>query len=84
MDFVEKLINLTFPRIRDFRGLNDKSVDNTGNLSVGIKEHIAFPEINPDEVDRLHGLQICITTNASSREEGIELFRLLGFPFKKV
>lgn len=82
--FIDKLINITLPRVRDFRGLSMNVIDKNGNLNLGFKEHIAFPEINPDEVDRLHGLQVCITTNASSREEGIELFKLLGFPFKKV
>jgi len=82
-DFVEKLVNITFPRIRDFRGLNAKQIDRLGNLSVGFKEHIAFPEIKADEVANLHGLQVCLATTAKSHEAGFELFKLLGFPFKR-
>jgi len=82
-DFVEKLIHVSFPRVRDFRGLNRKSVDKQGNLSVGFREHLAFPEIKADEVDKIHGLEVCITTTAQEREEGLELLKLMGFPFKK-
>jgi len=82
-DFLEKLINATFARIRDFRGISDKIVDLRGNLSVGFKEHMAFPEIKVDEVENVHGLEVCITTTAKTREEGLELFRSMGFPFKK-
>ena len=82
-DFVEKLINVTFPRVRDFRGITIKSIDNKGNITIGFKEHISFPEIRADEVDNVHGLEVCIETNAGSKEEGEELFKLLGFPFKK-
>ncbi len=82
-DFVEKLINITLPRIRDFRGLDEKNVDQNGNLNLGFKEHIAFPEISSDEVEKIHGLQVTVVTNAASREEGLSLFRLMGFPFKK-
>lgn len=81
-DFTEKLINITFPRIRDFRGLNPKQVDKLGNLAVGFKEHIAFPEIKADEVDNIHGLQVCLATTAKTYEEGLALFKLMGFPFK--
>lgn len=81
-DFVEKLVNITFPRIRDFRGINAKQVDNKGNLAVGFREHIAFPEIKADEVDNIHGLQVVLATTAKTYEEGLELFKLLGFPFK--
>jgi len=81
-DFVEKLVNITFPRIRDFRGINAKQVDNHGNLAVGFKENIAFPEIKADETDNVHGLGICLSTTAKTLEEGLELFRLMGFPFK--
>ncbi|MDO8667610.1 MAG: 50S ribosomal protein L5 [bacterium] len=80
-DFVEKLVNITFPRIRDFRGISSKQVDNTGNLSVGFKEHVAFPEIKADETENVHGLGICLSTTAKTHEEGLELFRLIGFPF---
>ncbi len=82
-DFLEKLIKVTFPRVRDFRGVDPKKLDKTGNLSVGFKEHIAFPEIKADEVDNIHGLEINFTTTAKTPEEGLELFQLLGFPFKK-
>jgi len=82
-DFLEKLINVSFPRIRDFRGISEKMIDRTGNLTIGFKEHIAFPEIRVDEIENIHGLEICISTTAENREEGLELFRQLGFPFKK-
>ncbi|MDA2935649.1 50S ribosomal protein L5 [Patescibacteria group bacterium AH-259-L05] len=82
-DFLEKLINVTLPRIRDFRGLLRKSVDANGNLSIGFKEQIMFPEINPENVVRTHGLQVVITTTAKTREEAIELFKLFGVPFRE-
>jgi large subunit ribosomal protein L5 len=82
-DFVEKLINISFPRVRDFRGISEKQVDRTGNLTIGFREHLAFPEIKADEVENIHGLEICISTTAKTNEEGLELFRLMGFPFKK-
>jgi len=82
-DFADKLINISFPRIRDFRGLSDKAVDRNGNLTVGFKEHLAFPEIKADEVENIFGLEICLATTAKNREEGLELFKQLGFPFKK-
>lgn len=82
-DFVEKLVTVTFPRIRDFRGIELTTVDQAGNFNFGFKEHIAFPEVPGEEVDRLHGLQVTITTTATTREEGLALFRAIGFPFKK-
>ncbi|MCK4553988.1 50S ribosomal protein L5 [Candidatus Parcubacteria bacterium] len=82
-DFVEKLVHISFPRVRDFRGISEKSVDAQGNLSVGFREHLAFPEIKADEVDKIHGLEICIGTTAKNKKEGLELLKLLGFPFKK-
>ncbi len=81
-DFVEKLVRVTFPRVRDFRGIELSSVDGGGHFNYGFKEHIAFPEISSDEVDRLHGLQVTITTTAHSKEAGTALFKALGFPFK--
>lgn len=81
-DFLAKLTQVTFPRIRDFRGISSKVVDAQGNLSVGFKEHLAFPEIHSDEVERLHGLQITVTTTAGSRATGECLFKALGFPFQ--
>jgi len=82
-DFVEKLIKVTFPRVRDFRGISDKSVDRGGNITIGFKEHIAFPEISSDEIENLFGLEISIHTTAKTRKEGLALFEMLEFPFKK-
>ena len=79
--FLEKLIHVTLPRVRDFRGISPKLVDKQGNLSLGFKEYIAFPEIRSDEIERLHGVQVTVSTTAKTREEGLELFRKLGFPF---
>ncbi|MFA6131123.1 MAG: 50S ribosomal protein L5 [Patescibacteria group bacterium] len=82
-DFVEKLVHVTFPRVRDFRGINPSTVDSHGNLNVGFREHTAFPEISSDEIESLHGLQITVTTTAKNQKEGMALFEALGFPFKK-
>jgi len=82
-DFIDKMISIAFPRVRDFRGISLKSVDKKGNLSVGFKEHLIFGEINPDEIESIHGLEVVITASTKNQEEGIELFTLLGFPFKK-
>lgn len=81
--FLDKLVNVTFPRVRDFRGISPKVVDKQGNLSIGFKEYISFPEIKPDEVERLHGLQVTVSTTAGDKAKGLELFTLVGFPFKK-
>jgi len=81
-DFVEKLVHVSFPRVRDFRGIPTKNVDNQGNLSVGFREHLAFPEIKAEEVDNIHGLEVCISTTAKTKKEGLELLKLMGFPFK--
>jgi len=81
-DFLERLIYLSLPRSRDFKGLDPKSIDKNGNLSIGFKEHIMFPEIFTEKEKTIFGLQITITTNAKSKEEGLELFKLLGFPMK--
>lgn len=81
-DFIERLINITFPRVRDFRGIENKGLDKQGNFSIGFKEHLAFPEIKADEVEKTHGLEINIATTAKSKEEGFELLKLMGFPFK--
>lgn len=83
-DFLNKLINIAFPRVRDFRGIAVKSFDGHGNLSIGFREHTVFPEVNPDEVMNLHGLQITIATTAKNNEEGYELLKTMGFPFQKV
>jgi large subunit ribosomal protein L5 len=79
--FLEKLIHVTMPRIRDFRGISPKLIDKQGNLSIGFKEYIAFPEIRSDEIERLHGVQVTVSSTAKTREEGLELFKRLGFPF---
>ncbi|MDD2806936.1 MAG: 50S ribosomal protein L5 [Patescibacteria group bacterium] len=82
-NFLDKLINITFPRVRDFRGIEAKSVDGKGSLNIGFREHIAFPEIKSDEIEKIHGLQISVVTTATNHEEGLELLTMLGFPFKK-
>ena len=83
-DFLDRLIHIAMPRIRDFHGISKKSFDGNGNYSVGFREHTVFPEISPDEVSNLHGVQINISTTAKSNDEGRALLTLLGFPFKKV
>ena len=82
-DFLEKLIKLTFPRMRDFRGLRSTSFDARGNFTIGLRESSAFPEIKAGDIERQHGLEITVVTNASNREHGFELLRLMGFPFVK-
>jgi len=82
-DFVEKLVRITLPRVRDFRGLDLKSLDKNGNLNIGIKEHLSFPEIKADEIEKLHGLEIAIVTTAKTKEESAALLLALGFPFKE-
>lgn len=81
--FLEKLIAIVLPRIRDFRGVSTKSFDGSGNYSLGILEHTVFPEIDPNKVDKLRGLGVTIVTSAKTNEEGLELLKLLGMPFKK-
>ena len=80
-EFLDRLINITLPQIRDFRGLNPKSFDGNGNLSLGIKEQIIFPEINYDKVDKIRGLNITICTNANRDEEALELLKAFNLPF---
>jgi len=82
-DFLEKFVNVSLPRIRDFRGISTDLVDKQGNMTVGLKENSVFPEIRADEIERVHGLQVTISTNAKNKAEGLEMFKLLGFPFKK-
>ena len=81
-DFFEKLIKISLPRTRDFRGHSDKSFDGRGNYTLGVKEHIIFPEIDFDKIDKIKGLDICITTSAKNNEEAMELFKQFNFPFK--
>lgn len=80
-DFLEKLVNITLPRVRDFRGLSPKILDKNGNLNLGLRESIAFPEIRADEIEKIHGVEVSVTTTSNSRAEGLELFKALGFPF---
>ena len=82
-DFINKLVNVVLPRVRDFRGISKKSFDRRGNYSLGIKEHTVFPEINPEDIVRIHGLQVTVTTTAKTDNEGYELLKSLGFPFKE-
>jgi len=81
-DFFYKLVNVALPRVRDFRGISGKAFDGRGNYSLGIKEHIIFPEIEYDKIDRIKGLNISVVTSARNDEEGKELLRLLGMPFR--
>lgn len=81
-DFLEKLIRIALPRSRDFQGIDPKSVDGSGNLTVGIKEHIIFPEVSPERAKQIFGFEITVVTTAKTREEGLELLKLLGFPIR--
>ncbi|HGH8151620.1 TPA: 50S ribosomal protein L5, partial [Vibrio cholerae] len=82
-DFLERLISIALPRVRDFRGVNGKSFDGRGNYSMGVREQIIFPEIDYDKVDRVRGLDITITTTAGTDEEGRALLAAFNFPFRK-
>ncbi|WP_448567203.1 50S ribosomal protein L5 [Thalassotalea ganghwensis] len=82
-EFLERLISISVPRIRDFRGLNPKSFDGRGNYSMGVKEQIIFPEIDYDKIDKIRGMDITITTTANTNEEGHALLTAFNFPFKK-
>jgi large subunit ribosomal protein L5 len=81
-EFLDRLVNVAIPRIRDFRGLNLKSFDREGNYSMGVSEQIIFPEINYDEIDTLRGMDITITTTARNEDEGRALLSAFNFPFK--
>jgi large subunit ribosomal protein L5 len=81
--FLDKLINIALPRVRDFRGISSNSFDGRGNYTVGIKEQIIFPEISLDKVKKVRGMDIVIVTTAQSDQEGRQLLTLLGMPFKK-
>lgn len=80
-DFLSRFVNITLPRVRDFRGLPSTSFDRTGNVTVGVKEHLAFPEIQADKTDVMFGVQVTCTTTATNKEEAQKLFAVLGFPF---
>jgi large subunit ribosomal protein L5 len=81
-EFMDRLIDIALPRVRDFRGINPKSFDGRGNYSMGVKEQIIFPEIEYDKVDKLRGLDVTITTTARTNDEGRALLKALAFPFK--
>jgi large subunit ribosomal protein L5 len=80
-EFLDRLITIALPRVRDFRGLNPKSFDGRGNYAMGLKEQIVFPEINYDRIEKVRGLDVIVTTTAKTDEEARELLRLFGFPF---
>ena len=82
-EFLDKLVNISLPRVRDFRGVSNNSFDGRGNYTLGIKEQLIFPEINFDKVNKLRGMDIVFVTTAKSDEEGRELLAQLGMPFKK-
>ncbi|MBA3004596.1 MAG: 50S ribosomal protein L5 [Desulfurivibrio sp.] len=82
-DFFAKLVHIALPRVRDFRGLSTKSFDERGNYAMGIKEHIIFPEIDYDKIDKIKGLNIAITTTAQTDDEGRFLLKAMGMPFRK-
>ena len=81
-DFLERLISIGLPRSRDFKGIEEKAIDNSGNLAIGIKEHIVFAEVSPERAKQIFGFQVIISTTAQKKEEGMELLRLMGFPIK--
>ena len=82
-EFLDRLTNIALPRVRDFRGVPTKSFDGNGNYTLGIREQIIFPEIDYDKVDKIRGMNITICTSAHSDEEGLELLRLMGMPFRR-
>jgi large subunit ribosomal protein L5 len=81
-EFIERLIGIAIPRIRDFRGLNPKAFDGRGNFSMGISEQIVFPEIDYDKIDKIRGLNVTITTTAETDAEALQLLRAFRFPFR--
>lgn len=81
-DFLDRLIHIALPRSRDFRGIDRKSIDKKGNLTIGVKEQISFPEISPEKTRFIFGFELTAVTTAKNKEEGAELFKLLGFPIK--
>jgi large subunit ribosomal protein L5 len=82
-EFFDRLINIAIPRIKDFRGLSEKSFDGRGNYTIGLKEQIIFPEIDYDKIDRIRGMDVTIITSAKTDEEGYELLKAFGMPFRK-
>ena len=81
-EFIERLVSIAIPRMRDFRGLNPRSFDGRGNFAMGIQEQIVFPEIDYDKIDKIRGLDVMITTSAHTNEEGLALLRAFNFPFR--
>lgn len=82
--FIERLVNIALPRTRDFRGIGKKAFDGQGNLTIGVKEQIVFPEINPEDIKQVFGFEITIVTNAKNDEQGAKLLKSLGFPIKNI
>jgi large subunit ribosomal protein L5 len=82
-EFLDRLINVAIPRVRDFRGLSDRSMDGRGNFNLGLKEQIVFPEINYDKIEKIRGMNITIVTTAKTDEEGFELLSAFGMPFAR-
>ena len=82
-EFFDRLVNVTLPRVRDFRGLSTKSFDGRGNYTLGVKDQLIFPEIDYNKVDKIKGMNICITTTAKSDAEGLALLKSLGMPFRQ-
>lgn len=81
-DFISRLVNIALPRTRDFRGIDAKTIDKSGNLTIGVKEHIVFPEIKGEEVRNIFGFEITVVVKAKNREEALTLYKVLGFPIK--
>lgn len=81
-DFLNKLVNVALPRVKDFRGVSGKGFDGSGNYTLGIREHIIFPEIDYDKIENIKGMNVTVVTNARTDEEGRELLKLLGMPFR--
>jgi large subunit ribosomal protein L5 len=82
-DFIEKLVNITFPRVRDFRGLEEKNVDSRGQMTIGFKENSAFPELRLEDLENVHGLEVTVVCRGRNRVEILDFLYALGFPFKK-
>ena len=82
-EFVDKLVNVALPRIRDFRGIDPRAFDGHGNYTLGLREQLVFPEIDYDKIDKLRGLEVCIVTTAKTNDEGRALLTHLGMPFRK-
>jgi large subunit ribosomal protein L5 len=81
-EFLDRLMNTALPRVRDFRGVNNKGFDGRGNYTLGLKEQLIFPEIDYNKVDKVKGMNICITTTAKTDAEGLALLKLMGMPFR--